>query len=425
MSLPSEHWAELAELWFCHTEANMHLARLATSRIDVARGSILVARSELRVHREDLHAPEAWKEHASVRTLLKNIQANAAAAAASSSAAAIAASSTAATPAEQVWSPLPCSGPGCRAVLGSVLLSVQPSLSAEEAVRPAPVQKVRLYKHALSNCFRQTAATIALHKAWQSRYCDGAASSTQAASSADAMQVDDAEAEGERKEQPQHPVTASSTTAVADAGDSSSACLCSLYRTASVAGLRLTCSNMFLPYTLEGRVVSDLCARFEARPASRFLLDADEDEHEPAAIRLHVTHWTHQLASTVDPTEASFTATPSARSSAAMAPVLGLEYAIHPLGERGANDGHDEPLARWIAPKVKPGQAARGVVPPHVERLTLPAAELRVLLSLLPARSRLWPPSARAGAQPGMQRSCLLKLSPHVAASMPLPPVGP
>jgi hypothetical protein len=315
-------------------------------------------------------------------------------------------------------------------VLGSVLLSVQPSLSVEEAVRPAPVQEVRLYKHALSNCFRQTAATIALHKAWQSRYSptgDGAASSTQAASSsADAMQVDDAEAEGEHKEQPQQPATASSTSAAAIASsDPSSACLCSLYRTASVAGLRLTCSNMFLPYTLEGRVVSDLCARFEARPASRFLLDADEDEHEPAAIRLQVTHWTHQLASTIEPGETSFTATPSARSSASMAPVVGLEYAIHPLGERGANEGHDEVLARWIAPKVKPGQAARGVVPPHVERITLPAAELRVLLSLLPARSHLWPPSARAAAQPGMQRSCLLKLSPHVAAPMPLPPAGP
>ncbi len=437
-SLPSEHWAELSELWFCHTAGNAHMATLARTRIAAQPDLILVGRMDLRVHRSNLHDPQAWRRHHSVQSMLSKMDSHSSSSAAVASAATDGSAADAAdASSEDVWSPLPCSGRGCDAILGSVLLTVSATSNPADAVQPASSGECRLLKHMLSNCARKRPSKEEERKTTEA--------------DEQPMQTDE-----QQQQQQQQATSAPSSPSSAFPPS----CLCSSYSsssTPSAHGLSLRCGNVFLPYTLETRLAQELLQRFEASPAARFVVGADEEgENGCIRVRRHitceqlsnswgcscslpfsfacyfapvllsgslqllVTQWSHSLSSTLS---SAFPFTPLARSSSQLLPVIALEFSVHTKGEE------EEGVQKWIKPRLVvpagsrvPSAAAAAattlVEPPLSERVSLPLSDLQALASLLQARSHLWPPSARTGSQPGMQRSCLLKLTKHAIADV-------
>jgi hypothetical protein len=64
---------------------------------------------------------------------------------------------------------------------------------------------------------------------------------------------------------------------------SASSCLCSALAASSASsslshGLSLRCGNVWAPYTLEARLAHELAQSFEASPAARFIVSAEEEE---------------------------------------------------------------------------------------------------------------------------------------------------
>lgn len=397
-SLPSAYWSELTDLWFCHTTDNAHMAKLASLQITVAKGKIMVDKMGLRVHQSDLAEPQAWRMSESVARLTR--EATAAAGAAASSSAAPAAASSSVAPRE-IWSPLPCVG--CRAVLGSILLTLRPCADPSAAVQVASSGEVRLLKYQLSNCFRKR-PTHALPVS------PGTAAISVAGAALTGSSMEDV------AEEQKQPVPSSSASAVAATGSSSSAallsssspspsCLCSSYSApaaSSVLGdLRLTCSNVWKSYTFESLVAEDLLARFQKQPANKFVIESIDDDAEAHAstapklfLRLLVTHWNLSLSSTL---QAAFPFTPAARSSNRMVPVIKLEFSAHDSEE-------DAALQKWTTPP-KAGSAQ------PIEKIHYALSDCRALLELLRLRSGCWPRSLQAGTlDPAMRKSCLVKL---------------
>ena len=329
--LPSPYWAELTDLWFCHTAGNAHVARLASLDIKAAPGKIMLDKLLLRVHADDLERPDAWRRATAVVRLVRGagagtgrqsggggaVGAAAAAAAASfagtSSGPAAAPASASSSPASSsnpndsprlIWSPLPCVGAGCGAVVGSVLLELRAHPDPSLAVRLAPSGEVRLLKYQLSNCFRRKTNSDAAGRGDAS--ADPAVSDGH--SSAVPMHIDDSSAGSApavATSASASPAAASPTAATAAAAsstaaavsssspvsaaacswlDPSPACLCSTFAVPDLgaAALKLSCSNMFGPYRLENLIAEDLAQRAAKTPISKFLIEsaADEDDGE-------------------------------------------------------------------------------------------------------------------------------------------------
>lgn len=269
--LPSQHWHELSELWFCHTVGNAHLDRLAAMQLQTQRRRVLVDALSISVHADDLlpQAREAWKQSADVKRLL------AVAATASVDSASTRQQSQAqphshsnsvggdhdhpqphaAAPAspskrsQDIFSPLPCHC--CGDIIGSICLTVSADNSSngvsDSSSDSASVYisrsnpEVRLLKHRLSNCVRKRPMI--------------------------------------------HMSIAALSAAVTVDVDASASCLCSSYASysspSSSDGLRLRCANMFSAYTFERYVTAELRAQWQRQPNVKFIIEsADEGEEE-------------------------------------------------------------------------------------------------------------------------------------------------
>lgn len=94
-----------------------------------------------------------------------------------------------------------------------------------------------------------------------------------------------------------------------------------------------------------------------------------------------------------------------------MQPVVKLEFSAH--------DSEDEEgMQRWIVGANKKKQQAVApastFVPAAIDRIHYSLDDCSSLLSLLHARSGVWPPSGRVAVmEPSMQKSCLAKLHAH------------
>ena len=425
-SLPSAYWSELTDLWFCHTTDNAHMAKLASLQIQVARGKIMVDKMGIRVHCNDLAQPGAWRGSESVVRLTREATAAAVAAAAGAGAAAAApsSSSSSAVAPREIWSPLPCVG--CRAILGSILLTLRPCADPAAAVQVSQSGEVRLLKYQLSNCFRKkTTQSSSAATATGNAVVNSAAGS--------AMTSGEMEDAAEAEQNPSSSSVAVSAPAAAATSSSSApspspSCLCSSYTAAapsSTGALRLTCSNLWKSYTFESLVVEDLVARFQKAPANKFVIESIDDEEQTGVagtaaaatsaaaastttgsatsvssklfLRILVTHWNLSLSSTLT---GSFPFTPSARSSNRMVPVIKLEF--------GAHDNEGDPkLSKWTGATQN---AKVGAAQP-IEKIHYSLADCRALLELLQTRSECWPASMQTGTlDSSLRKSCLVKL---------------
>lgn len=289
--LPTPYWSELTDLWFCHTGNNAHIDRLASMKIEVTQGRILVDKLLLRMHRKDL-APElseAWKQHASVKKIFDNHHerkesdysndcinsssrpspncsrhtndcSHTSHAPSTCSSAPSSSSSS-----SDLWSPLPCTG--CSSILGTILLTLEPTNSTTP-IRPAETGEVRLFKYQLSNCFRRqtpvTSTPVAI------------ASPTSASVDADV----DVDVEMQANDDQSSRSSSSPSSSLAPPRFFS--CSCPTLVSSSNSRL-LTCSNMYRPYSFENFIAEDLLQRYHKQPIGKFLIesiDQDEDENE-------------------------------------------------------------------------------------------------------------------------------------------------
>lgn len=414
-ALPSPYWSELTELWFCHTADNAHIDRIAASKIVVSPGTLLVDKLLMRVDRGDLHAQgDAWRRHASVQKLVAGIKAAA-------SDATHAMSDISSSDSRDIWSPLPCSG--CPAVIGSILLTITPSLDPEQAIRPSAFSReAKLFKYQLSNCFRKRETPTR------------GTGDAEAKEAGDAMQTDGSAASSSAA------AAAGTSTAATPASDAStpSFCLCSFYAPSPL----LRCSSLYSSYTFENLVTEDLLQRYHKQPIGKFLIDNgldDEAGSAPILIRMFVTQWDMPIASSA---REAFPYTPRLADSNAMVPVIKLEFAAH-------HDEEDPLLQTWIFGRKKksktththehahptggehahscshghgPAAAATAAsavpnpIPSNIDRVSYSTADCRLLLHVLHARSHMWPESCRSAIDANMKKSCLVKLTRHIKA---------
>jgi len=258
--LPSAHWRELTELWFCATTGNAHLDRLAAAEWGSVPGRILLDRMELRIHAGDLYEIQKmqWREQTSVKRLIARLnKQNQSASNASTATTPPTSTPASSLPSTSLWSPLPCAG--CHAMLGSILLTVTPS-----SVEVASEMDVRLHKYALSNCFRtrQTQQTPSTSEVQQGMQTDTGHAKSTSASTVDTS------------------TTMTSPDDLSHLLSAFASCLCSKYPNSSL----LTCSNMFVCYSSENWIAEQLRQRHQASPINKFIIthpiDDDDEEHD-------------------------------------------------------------------------------------------------------------------------------------------------
>lgn len=440
-ALPSPYWAELTDLWFCHTDNNAHVDRIAATKIAVEPGKILLDKIILRVHKDDIvNKAEAWRRHASIKKVMRMIKEDQPMGDAESSPAATAG----AAPAKrEIWSPLPCNG--CTAILGSILLTVSPSLGPD-ALQPSAIGEVRLLKYQLSNCFRRRTDIPTHHPTL-------ATNTKTKPSEPTAMQVDDTSASPSTSVAPH---ASSSPSGSSASSLSHTSCLCSTFAPSPL----LTCSNMFVYYSFENFICEDLIQRYHKQPIGKFLIESvpDDDEEDDAAvgnnvpisnekifIRLFVVHWDACLSSTL--TDA-FPYTPHLLTSNTMIPAIKVDFDVHRAEEEPA-------VQTWIYGRKKKNNTGGGMhmpanpthahshssacqhdhtqhqhahssshatsspppsFPPNIDRLFYSDFDCRALVALLQSRSHMWPESTRGALfdTSGMQKACIAKLTKAV-----------
>jgi len=436
--LPSAHWRELTELWFCATTGNAHLDRLAAAEWGSVPGRILLDRMELRIHAGDLYEIQKmqWREQTSVKRLIARLnKQNQSASNASTATTPPTSTPASSLPSTSLWSPLPCAG--CHAMLGSILLTVTPS-----SVEVASEMDVRLHKYALSNCFRtrQTQQTPSTSEVQQGMQTDTGHAKSTSASTVDTS------------------TTMTSPDDLSHLLSAFASCLCSKYPNSSL----LTCSNMFVCYSSENWIAEQLRQRHQASPINKFIIthpiDDDDEEHDAQddgrdhsgvdrsdvgndvemkdgsstvqrhkrlLIRLLVYRWDLPLSTTVN---SAFPFTSHTRTSNAQRRVIQLEYdatqqMINANEEKTLMEMREEheAAALWMeagrASSSLPSSSSSSSssnpsTRPSVALLYFTRRQCITLHALLERRSEVWPASLRVGLiDRSMRKSCLSTIS--------------